>query len=167
MSTTSFFQPSDTLRQGRGDRYEFDSIWFLAYEHFARRLLAWRKDAAPCEFLNNTSSINNHGFDPLYKTTSPYLHLSDLFRHVGLMNCGRADFLRFCGLKQWRDLDKPIAIQARRPQRVPGLDVSGRILKQPGPNKSHPKALTVYNGRFRFDRLGRRRLGWSYEINYS
>lgn len=161
-------RPADALiREVRGfsSRYIDEAEWFVVYEHFARRLAAWESGGLKCELLNDTSSINNGELHPLHSRDAARKHLVGLFREAGGKFTG-GDFLRFCGINTWADLDRPVQVRGWKPQLFAArqwFDMEGRKFKSPGPNQCHRRARCVYCGELIFC-VHRKR--WHYRLGY-
>lgn len=98
----------------------------------------------PYEWLNDTSSINNHGPDPLGSADAITGRLRSLFREVGQSTkCG--DFLASLGLTADADLGKPMTVKVATNREFPSgwwFDLHGRTLKD-SHNSCHPDARWV------------------------
>jgi hypothetical protein len=138
--------------------------WFAAYQWFMHRLCEWKKRSRPYEVLNGTSSINNHAPDPLHSFYEPTRRLAILFAQVGSDSIG-ADFLRYCRIRKWADLGRPITIALPHTDRFPHaswFEMVGRTFKT-SPNDCHPQATWVQNAAVEIDNNGQL---WGLRVEY-
>jgi hypothetical protein len=118
------------------------SDWWMTYEHFCRKVLELKNHPYQC--LNNTSSVNNWNFFPMYDIDQPRKHLAHLFKYI--IGGYSPELLKYVGIKKWGDLSKPIAIHGWRPKIFPRCNwflMDGRQFKG-SPNSCHPEAKWVY-----------------------
>lgn len=170
------FTPADAVRERLGQYTATDSVrWFAAYQWYVRKLYAWgsqRRDKAgrlegtPYEYLNATSSINNHEPYPIYDWKQPLQRLADLMGNVGNER-GAGEFLRYCGLVGWEDLAKPFIITApyldgREFPRPSWFEMRGRHFKV-SPNPCHAQATWVMSGAVQLNYTGEL---WQVVIEY-
>ncbi len=161
-------RPADAMiRQlnGHGSRYIDPAEWFVVYEHFARQFIAWEPGKCKFELLNNTSSIHNIELDALSSRDAARRHLVGLFREAGRKSTA-GDFLRFCGINTWADLDRPMQVRGWKPHLFADrrwFNVMGRQFESPGPNRYHRRARCVYYGALVFC-VHRKR--WRYRLEY-
>ena len=149
--------------------HETGDFW-MAYEWFCRRFIEWKKveniKASCCEVLEAGSSINHTNFYPCYSYTEPAERLAYMLARCYDSGGLVTKFLQWLRLTGWASLDKPIAIKGRRPKRWPQrswFESEGRILKTPGPNSCHPKALFVQKFGLKFCVHNKR---WKASITY-
>lgn len=137
----------------------------MAYEWICRKLIEWKPESPPYELLNATSSINNHGFNNIWKMETPCERIAYLFKH-GWFYLETDPFLAYLDINNWGDLAKPIFIKGRRPKEFPNkkwFEMSGRILNY-SPNSCHPKATSVQDFTLQFSSYRKR---WRASIHYS
>lgn len=108
------------------------------WEHFARLAIDWDKNALEC--LNDTSSIHNWEFQEFTSKQRVRDSLSRLFLLAGTDSVS-GEFLRYCGIRKWSDLTKPIRVKGWDRHIPFDVDVRERKMKQPGPNECHPDAI--------------------------
>ena len=146
---------------------------FAAYQWYAGKLDAWhesrqKKDRnfrARWEYLNATSSIHNSEPDPIYGFDAPFKRLAMAFSSAGDPREGIGDFLRFCKLKTFADLSKPLIIPVAHTDEFPPrswFELRGRQFKV-SPNSCHPPATWIMSGAVQINRRGTL---WKLRIEY-
>lgn len=161
-------KPSEMLRADAARNSYTDPRAWLLYDHFANKCVEWMatRDGRDCyEVMIDTSGVGFWYIEKITEMSGPQRRLALLFSDVG-SNFHRGEFLRFCGIKRWSDLDKPIKFFCRLPKdfgRNKWFDVAHRRLNHV-PNGYHPDATWVHQGQIVFC-VGTRR--WHYHLNYS
>lgn len=160
--------PSDAFLEVLGgftSRIYSAGDWFMAYEWICRKLIEWKPEGPPYELLNATSSINNNGFNNIWRVDSPCERIAYLLKHGWFLN-ETNPFLVYLNINTWDDLAKTIFIKGRRPKEFPNqkwFDMRGRILSY-SPNSCHPKAIWVEGFSLQFSGYRKR---WRASIHYS
>lgn len=135
------------------------------------------KNTVPYEFLNATSSINNHSVNEL-----PCYHLNEtLIDRLACFFTGLnsawfhneswpiASFARHLGINGPGDLLKPLDISSRAPSQLPLWinHLYGIRLARPGPNEYHPDAIWTHGACLNLITSRRKRPYWALSIEYS
>ena len=162
-------KPSEVLKAaGRSHPY-VDPSWWLLYEYFVSRCREWQ-DSQPMEIgmfqvLNGTSSINNWHPWEMGDGKQLIQRLSVLFGNAGENNSA-GDFLRFCKIRRWSDLDRAIEFRCRSPKRFAVRDWFNvehrKLIKQH--NEYHPGAMWACRSAVM---LSDHNMRWIYRIYYS
>ena len=161
------FRPSWIMVDALGGYASMSPMkWFAIYQWFVQRLLEYQKQKKDSfyEYLNGTSSINNECVYAMRDAREPRRRLAMLLAHVG-EEYGHGDFLRFCDLKEWSDLNKPITVSLPHTRIFPRLswfELRGRVFKV-SPNECHPKATWIMSGAVRPHYKGKL---WEIKIEY-
>lgn len=161
-------KPSEMMRlESSSYAWQSPESWLL-YDHFAKRCVDWmdtRRGRCCYEVLIDTSGVGFWYLEKMTRKLAAQRVLAKLFAEVGRDSL-RGEFLRFCKIKRWSDLDRPIEFRCRLPHdfgRHPWFDVRGRRLRD-SPNQYHPEAVWVHHGQAKFSVHYRR---WYYSLNYS
>ena len=145
----------DCIYDSRQVNFHYLPLW----EYFARRALAWNRNALEC--INDTSGRGCYTPQGFGTDEAVHKALARIFACAGAANTTGL-FLCHCGIKRWSDLAKPIRVVGWD-RRVPfEHDVRERKIRLPGPNRCHPDAIYGQCCTITFDTD----LRWHFRVYY-
>jgi hypothetical protein len=164
MKTRFKFCPADIIR-GYGGPYRGEALG--VWQWFVQRLAEYVPRETPYEWINGTSSINNHepwptGGEDFW--VEPRRRVRELLLRAGQKN-RIGLFLRKCQIPSWASLNRSIIATVRTSDNFPNSDwfkMTGRTFKK-SPNSCHSGAISVHGVTLELSQGGKL---WGVRVEY-
>jgi hypothetical protein len=168
------FIPADVLCDYGGPyRGQALAMWQWFVQRLAESGIGRGRHSTPYEWINGTSSINNHEPNPIGGEEfwkEPRRRVVDLLLHTG-RDDGPGRFLRkHCGIPSWASLTKPIIVPIQTSDEFPTAEflgpswftMGGRTFKK-SPNSCHSEATWVQDAELELNDIATL---WRLKVEY-